>query len=359
MMLVYHGTTQRRAERIWREGFRPRQPSRRVWFAERRGYALRRAKAQARRRRDRAVVLACDLDLARLRQRLGPRRLFHRGGVIAVNAPLPVTVVRSRPGWVDQPRTPEELADWVNRLLRLKRNKGVGHRHPGIQRLSLWVENRLAARPRGTIRPGELVQMARQWLPEFFQGVQIDRERLHARRVVKTIEVEVTADLAEISAREEEALELLEHRKARRRARGLSILAELDDPDLFDWCAMFLDDDSVEVRLTALRTMLCCREGDPGVILPLAKSEHKRIRAAAIAALTKHAGEEAPWWFARGLKDPNPCVRVATVQRLSELDPVEHPAIFELALYDPNPDIARRARKLTAAKGFSRTPVPR
>ena len=74
-MLLYHGTTRRSAEQIAIEGFAPRKPSRRVWFAHSKGYALRRAKVKARRRHDRPVVLQCELDLAALRRRLGSKRV--------------------------------------------------------------------------------------------------------------------------------------------------------------------------------------------------------------------------------------------------------------------------------------------
>ena len=70
-LLLYHGTTRRSAEQIAIEGFAPRRPSRRVWFAQSKGYALRRAKVKARRSRDRPVVLLCELDLAALRRKLG------------------------------------------------------------------------------------------------------------------------------------------------------------------------------------------------------------------------------------------------------------------------------------------------
>ena len=48
-MIAYHGTTNRRAERICQEGFRPRKPSKRVWFAVGRGYAERRARQHPKR----------------------------------------------------------------------------------------------------------------------------------------------------------------------------------------------------------------------------------------------------------------------------------------------------------------------
>ena len=77
-MLLYHGTTRRSAEQIAIEGFAPRKPSRRVWFAHSKSYALGRAKVKARRRHDRPVVLLCELDLAALRRKLGSKRVVYR-----------------------------------------------------------------------------------------------------------------------------------------------------------------------------------------------------------------------------------------------------------------------------------------
>ncbi len=356
-MILYHGTTLLRAERICREGFLPRKPSRRVWFAETRGYALGRARTQARRARDRAVVLTCNLDLEQMRKRLGKRNVFRRGGVIAIDGRVPVSVLRSHPGYADQPRAPEELARWINDILGLKPHKGVSGRHPGVDRLSRWVVNRMTSRPNSTIRTRELLGMARHWLPEFFKGVEIDPETLHARRRPLTIEVKAEPSEVPPDPREEEALDCLASEKPERRARGLRLLAELEDPDLFDWCAMFLADDSMEVVAAGLRTMLSCEEADPEVITPLAESAEKRVRAAATAALAKHGGKDAGGWFERGLKDPEACVRRETAAVLDVLDPGEHREVFELALYDPNPDIRRRARKLTAGRGYERESV--
>jgi hypothetical protein len=352
-MIVYHGTTDRRARRISTEGFFPKKPSRRVWFAESRGYALRRAKVQARRSRDRPVVLTCDVNLDHLRGRLGARRIFHRNHVITIGARVPVTVLRSHPS-AEVPSSPEELAAWVNHVLDVKPYKGVGRRHQGIERLSRWVANRLASQPRTKIQPSELLQLARQWLPEFFEGVEVDPEHLRVHRGVKTIEVEVKPALVEVDAREEEALDGLVASNPKRRIRGLKLLAEIEDPDLFDWCVMLLDDDSTDVRIAALHTMLCCDEGDAEVLVPFAESGDKRIRAAAMAALVKHSGEDAPRWFEWGLKDPYTCVRLETAAFLSRLDPAEHRSIFELALYDPNPQIVHLAQKLTAGKGYGK-----
>jgi len=263
-------------------------------------------------------------------------------------------VLRSTPG-VEMASTPKELAGWLNRLLGLKPYKGVPGTHPGLERLSRWVTNRQTSQPRNRVRPAGVVRMARQWLPEFFEGVEIDPESLHVVRTVGGMDVEVAPPEPEPDPREEEALDCLIDPRPKRRVRGLSLLGATAEPDeLSDWCTMFLDDDSVNVRVAALATMLVCEDAEPSVIEPLARSDNKRVRAAAIAALARHAGPDAPRWFERGLKDPCACVRLATARQLSTLDPAEHRGLFELALYDPNPQVARTARKCTAGKGYSK-----
>jgi hypothetical protein len=354
-MIVYHGTTAERARHIAMEGFLPRKPSRRVWFAESRGYALGRAKTQAKRARDTAVVLTCDIDLAQMRKRLGGKRVFHSGGVIAIKAAVPARVLRSHPGYpgyADQPSSLEDLSAWINDILGLKPYKGVHKRHPGLERLSRWVVNRITSQPNCRIRPKQLLGMARRWLPEFFEGIEIDLETMRARRSVATVEVEIDLPAEPTDPREEEALDCLVSDKPTRRARGLALLAELADPDLFDWCLVFLRDQA-EVRIAALHAMLSCAEVEPEAVLPLASSEDRRIRAAAMAVLARHGAEEAVQWFVQGLKDPEPCVRVETARQLDVLDAAEHPGIFELALYDPNPEVRHRAEKLAAGKGFA------
>lgn len=352
-MIAFHGTTDRSAKRIAEEGFLPKKPSKRVWFAQSRHYALGRAKTKARRAHARPVVLACELDLPRLRQKLGPKKVRCRNGIIAVDGEISADVVRSGAEPLDHPSSPRDLADWVNGILGLKVYKGAGARHPGILRLAQWVANREGGRGKG-IKATELLHMARQWLPELFEGVEIDPEKLRVFRRMKPRAAEGEPDLAEADPREIEAIDLLEDARPRRRARGLALLAELGEADLFEWCTMYLDDESVAVRLAALRAMARCDDGEPGVLLPLAESSDKRLRAAAIAALTRHAGRDAPRWFERGLKDPSACVRRETAAMLGELDPAQHRRIFDLARHDPNPEVARLARKLTAGKGYPR-----
>ena len=70
------------------EGFLPKKPSRRVWFAEQRNYAMGRARTQARRAKDRPAVLTCELNLGRLRAQFGKKKVFHRNGVIAIDGKL-------------------------------------------------------------------------------------------------------------------------------------------------------------------------------------------------------------------------------------------------------------------------------
>jgi len=354
-VICFHGTTRKRAEKICTLGFLPKKPSRRVWFANGKGYALRRARHQARRSHDRPVVLTCDIDVQGLKRRLGSKRIRYGNGILAIDAPLPVTVLRSHPvGGV--PCSPEELTEWVNALLGLKRGTGVSRRHPGIERLSRWVNNRVTTSPDSRLREMELVQMARQWLPEVFKDFQIDAETLKARRTTDSATLEVLPPEVAADPLEDEALACLADAKPKRRVRGLRLLARLEDAgELFDWCVMYLADDSTDVRVAVLRAMLGCDDVDVEVVEPLTESADGGIRGGAIAVLAKHAGEAAVGWFARGLKDPSPGVRVATAALLEKLDPAEHRPIFELALHDPNPDVARRAWRLAEGKGYPKT----
>lgn len=190
---------------------------------------------------------------------------------------------------------------------------------------------------------------------------QIAREvRKHTRRTTPLLGI--TAQPATLGAKPvlkvadppEEALDCLVAPTPKRRLRGLKLLAEIESANLFNSCTMLLDDESKEVVIAALRTMFRCDAGPPKAILPLAASEDKRIRAAAIAAPTKYSCQDAPRWFERGLKDREACVRLETAALLPQLDPNEHRDLFELALYDPNPEVTRIAQKLTARKGYDK-----
>jgi len=349
-MIVYHGTTTQRARRICREGLLPKPPSRRVWFAEDRKYAFFRARTWARRTNDRAIVLTAEVDLAKLRQELGRGRVMHKNQVIAIAGPVPASMLRWHPE-VDLSASPAEVAEWVNEILGPHRTRLVDKRHPGVQRLARWIDHQVGSKHRSELRWSEILEMARKWLPEHFIGVQVDIRRVREHTLVGTVHVEVDRRRPRRDPRSAEALELLADERAKRRIRGIKLLAQIQPPDLFDWCTMLLGDEAVSVRLAALEALRDCPDVHLDVIEPLASSDNKRIRAAAIAALAKHGAHEAPRWFERGLKDPSPCVRVAAARQLPRLDPAEHHEIFELALHDPNPDVVRAARKIATGQG--------
>lgn len=357
-MIVYHGTTRRAAREIARDGFQPRSPSRRVWFSRGKSYAKQRAHAKSRRTRDRPIVLAVDIDLKTLRQRYGSRQVRESGGVISINGNIPASSLRSHYG-LGIPESAEEIARWINAVLGVKAHKGVSARHKGVLRLARWVDNRLATQPHARIGEKELLARAAQWLPECFAGVEIDFEHL---RVWPKVAREAAAQQAAppVDRREEEATACLESDKPQRQVRGLRLLADLADPDLFEWCVLLLGEGhpSAELRskpqsaVGILKVMRRCEDIQPEVLAPYAASEHKAVRGAAIEVLVLCSGEEAPKWFWRGLTDPVPHVRLSAAKFLDRLDPRTHRDSFEVALYDPHPQVAQAARKLTQHMGF-------
>ncbi len=352
-MIVYHGTTARRAQRICTEGFLPRKPSRRVWFAESKAYADRRGKQQARRTRDRPVVLRCELDLPRLQSTIGDKSVFHQGGIIAIDGPVGASVL-SRESLIGVPVAPREMAAWLNRILRIKPWKGVGASHPGVQRLSRWVERRIESKDNHTIKPNELLELAYQWLPDYFAEVRVDPKRLTAWPQVKTIRVVAESSARWVAADEDEALNFLESEQPAMRIRGLKKLKKIGDPDLFDWCAMFLDDAQQQVRLTAMKIMRDCEAGDAAMLRPLTRSEDMHLRGAALSLLAQHDADHRLHWIERGLKDPATHVRLQVARHLRHIDAKQHRRLFEFALTDPNPQINKMARKLTAHRGYAK-----
>ena len=347
-MNYYHGTTLRNAIRIAEVGFLPRKGA--VWFTTSKQYAQGRAKQKARRTGSSPFVLACNIEIQELYKRLGKKLVMRGGGVIAIRGRVPPTVIRSH-FTVELLNSPEQIARWVNQRLGRKSYEGISPRHPGIDRLSRWMENRTSSGTGSTIRPDELSQKLQQWLPDFFQGVEITPEDLRFDCFPAPTEPETDSSEESVNSREENALDDLAAAKPKRRVRGLKILARLGSEDLYDWCTMFLSDESPDVRIAALQTIARCDDGDPAAILPFAESQDKRVRAAAIAALAKHSVEDAPRWFERGLKDREACVRLETAAVLPTLDVSQHRRIFELALYDPNPEVKRLAQKVTTRKG--------
>ena len=129
--------------------------------------------------------------------------------------------------------------------------------------------------------------------PTFFKGVEITPEDLRFDCFPEPAEIETTPPSEPVNSREENALDDLAAAKPKRRIRGLKRLARLGNEDLYDWCTLLLSDESLDVRIAALRTIAHCDDGDPETILPFAESQDKRIRAAAIAALAKHSTDDA------------------------------------------------------------------
>ena len=349
-MKFYHGTTLRSAIKIAEIGFLPRKGA--VWFTTSKQYAQGRAKQKARRTGSSPFVLNCEIDVQELYNRLGKKLVMRGGGVIAIRGRVPPTVIRSH-FTVELLNSPEQIAKWVNQRLGRKSYDGISPRHPGIDRLSRWMENRTTSGTGSTIRLDELSQKLQQWLPDFFQAIEITPEDLRFDCFPEPTEIETAPPSEPVDSREENALDDLAAAKPQRRIRGLKRLARLGNEDLYDWCTLLLSDESLEVRIAALQTIARCEDGDPAAILPFAESQDKRVRAAAIAALAKHSVEDAPRWFERGLKDREACVRLETAAMLPTLDALEHDEIFELALYDPNPEVKRLAQKVTTKKGYA------
>ena len=341
-MNFYHGTILQNAIKIAEMGFLPRKGV--VWFTTSKHRAQRRAKQKARKTASSPFVFACEIDVQELYNRLGKNLVMRSKGFLAIRRRVPPTVILN---------SSELIAQWVSQILQGESYESISPHHPGINRLSRWVENRMNAGADSAIRPKELSQKLHQWLPNFFRGVKIAPEDLRLDYFPESVEFETEPPSEQADPREENALENLAGAKPQRRIRGLKLLAQLEHEDLYEWCTLLLSDESLEVRIAALQTIIHCDDRDPEVILPFTESQNKRIRAAAIAALAKHSVEDAPRWFERGLKDREACVRLETASLLPTLDATKHREIFELALYDPNPTVKRLAEKLTTGKGYA------
>ena len=341
-MNFYHGTTLRNAIKIAEMGFLPRKGI--VWFTTSTHRAQRRAKQKARKTASSPFVFVCEIDVQELYNRLGKNLVMRSKGFLAIRGRVPPTVILN---------SPELITKWINQKRQGEPYETISPHHPGIDRLSRWVENRMNSGTGNTIRPKELSQKLQQWLPDFFRGVEIAPEDLGFDYSPELVDFEAKSLLEPVDSREENALDALADAKPQRRIRGLKLLAQLEHEDLYDWCTLLFSDESVEVCIAALQTIIHCDDGDPEVILPFTESPNKRIRASAIAALAKHSVEDAPHWFERGLKDREACVRLETAALLPTLDAIKHRQIFELALYDPNPAIKHLAEKLTTRKGYA------
>ena len=85
-------------------------------------------------------------------------------GFLAIRRRVPPTVILN---------SSELIARWVSYILQGESYESISPNHPGINRLSRWVDNRMKAGTDSAIRPKELSQKLQQWLPNFFRGVKL------------------------------------------------------------------------------------------------------------------------------------------------------------------------------------------
>ena len=349
-MEFYHGTTLNSARGIIENGFRPRGGA--VWFTNQRGYAKNRAEHKARRKNGRPVVIKTELDTEKLRTHLSAGKVQVRGGIIAVNEHLSVQLLQSN--LFELLACPVALAQWINRQLGLYVHNGVSQNHWGIVRLAHWMNNRMQSGTGNRIDQQEFFAKGKQWLPTFFDRIPFSPGVLPiqhlqndtiALRVLYPDTTKKSVPPAKVDADYAKVVADIADRNPKRRIRGLQSLEKIGTEDLFDWCVLHLEDESVDVVCNALRIMQRCDEGYIAPILGHAESKNKRIRASALAALAKHASDDAERWFERGLKDSEACVRMEVARLLPMLDRIEYQTLFDIARHDPNPAVKRSAKK--------------
>ena len=349
-MVFYHGTTLSSAQSIIENGFRPRGGA--VWFTRHWNYAKNRAEQKARRKHGRPVVLKTELEIEALRTHLGNGKIHVHGNVIAIRDRMSVQLLQSN--LFELLASPAALAQWVNHQLGLYSHNGVSQNHWGVVRLAHWMDNRMRSGTGNRIDRQEFLEKGRQWLPAFFDKIPFNPEGLPIQHLqndtiaVRTLYSDTQEESTEslkADTRYIKAMADISDETPKRRIRGLQFLEKIGTEELFDWCALHLEDESVDVVCNALRIMCRCDEGYIAPILSHAESKNRRIRAGALAALAKHASDDAERWFERGLKDPAACVRMEVARLLPMLDRIEHQEFFDIARHDPNPVVKRLAKK--------------
>ena len=348
-MEFYHGTTLNNARGIIENGFRPRGGA--IWFTTQWDYAKNRAEQKARRKQGRPVVLKTDLDIEELRTSIGNGKIQVRGGIVAVNERLSIQLLQSN--FFELLACPIALAKWVNHQLGLYSHNGVSRNHWGVVRLAHWMNNRMKSGTGNRIDWHEFFEKGRQWLPAFFDKIPFSPERFPIQHLQNdTIAVRVCLETREkplqpskVDTSYDKAMADISDENPKRRMRGLRSLEKLGTEELFDWCVLHLEDESVDVVCNALRVMCRCDDGYVAPILPHAESKNRRIRAGALAALAKHDLDDPERWFERGLKDPATCVRMEVARLLPKLDRIACQELFDIARHDPNPVVKRLAKK--------------
>lgn len=348
-MEFYHGTTLSNARGIIENGFRPRGGA--VWFTTEWNYAKNRAEQKARRKRDKPIVLKTELEIEALRTSVGNGKIQAQSGIVAINERLRVQLLQSNS--FELLACPVALAKWVNRQLGLYPNNGVSRNHWGIVRLAHWMNNRMKSGTGNRIDRHEFFEKGKQWLPAFFDKIPLNPERSPIQHLQNdTIAVRICLETQEkplqqskVETSYDKAIADMADESPKRRTRGLRSLEKLGTEELFDWCVLHLEDESVDVVCNALRIMCRCDDGYIAPILRYAESKNRRIRAGALAALAKHTLDDRERWFERGLKDPAACVRTEVAKLLPTLDRIVYQDLFDIARHDPNPVVKRLAKK--------------
>ena len=164
---------------------------------------------------------------------------------------------------------------------------GVSPRDAGIGRLAEWIGSRLERNPREHISGREILARAREWMPDCFAGFEVDLRNVRTWRRTQRVPWDGQSDEADEAEDERvgEALDCLDAPKVQRRMRGLRLLSDMEHPDLFEWCAMMLEDPQIEVRIAACKAMRQCPEIEVEVVEHHGHSEDKRLRAAAVEVM--------------------------------------------------------------------------
>ena len=197
-MIFYHGTTQQLARQIIQKGFSPEPPSNAIWFTANKEYAIGHARGKAGARRDRPVVLKCELDLQQIDPQLSRKCIIGKKGVIASRDPISPDALRSyelidlpsspqdlraQVRLAQLPSSPENLSEWVNQIFGLKSHSRVSSRHPGIQKLSQWmIKCGKSGIKRTTI--DKVLNKARQLMPDSLRDAEVkfNSREVHIRQ---------------------------------------------------------------------------------------------------------------------------------------------------------------------------------
>ncbi len=186
-IVVWHGTSQSRAESILKEGFRiklRKHVERRMFFTQdiaiARGYARNRAKGD----RDSPAIIQCIIDLNEYNDY---QRSGH--GIFAFKAEcISSEVVRRVVGHKKEPREKPKkrkhndadhtdvaltynsgraaIAYWLNSYLALDDGHKISDDHEAVGTIKQWLEDQMEGGSFGEVPHGEMVEQIEKYLPQ-------------------------------------------------------------------------------------------------------------------------------------------------------------------------------------------------